>query len=285
MGLNSGEVVVGKIGDDLRMDYTAQGPHGGARGADGAARRAGEVTWDRHTAKLVRGLFPVEDLGRARGEGRGRRRRACSRSSASGRCGLASTWRVPAAFPVFRRAGRRDDMLETALSRALEGHGQVSGSSPSPASQESPLLRVRRALSRNAASASSRPTRWRTGAIPLLRGWSSCGTPSASGAGRRRDGAPEDRGLMLLLDPRFTTRSPSCSSSWVFPTRSAGAPPDPGGRSAPARRHHQTPHPGLTRPWRLTAIPAGGSPLARRREPRRYSQRPSKLLRKHLRST
>src|SRR6516162_1597570 len=25
MGLNAGEVVVGKIGDDLRMDYTAQG--------------------------------------------------------------------------------------------------------------------------------------------------------------------------------------------------------------------------------------------------------------------
>jgi adenylate cyclase len=25
MGLNSGDVVVGKIGDDLRMDYTAQG--------------------------------------------------------------------------------------------------------------------------------------------------------------------------------------------------------------------------------------------------------------------
>jgi class 3 adenylate cyclase len=25
MGINSGEVVVGKIGDDPRMDYTAQG--------------------------------------------------------------------------------------------------------------------------------------------------------------------------------------------------------------------------------------------------------------------
>ncbi len=25
MGLNSGEVVVGRIGDDLRMDYTVQG--------------------------------------------------------------------------------------------------------------------------------------------------------------------------------------------------------------------------------------------------------------------
>src|SRR5215467_12268281 len=31
MGLNSGEVVVGKIGDDLRMDYTAQGHTVGSR--------------------------------------------------------------------------------------------------------------------------------------------------------------------------------------------------------------------------------------------------------------
>jgi class 3 adenylate cyclase len=30
MGLNSGEVVVGKIGDDLRMDYTALGRTGDA---------------------------------------------------------------------------------------------------------------------------------------------------------------------------------------------------------------------------------------------------------------
>jgi hypothetical protein len=35
MGLNSGEVVVGTIGDDLRMDYTAQG----RRGDDEACRR------------------------------------------------------------------------------------------------------------------------------------------------------------------------------------------------------------------------------------------------------
>ena len=41
MGLNSGEVVVGKIGDDLRMDYTAHGNTVGLGAADGAARRAG----------------------------------------------------------------------------------------------------------------------------------------------------------------------------------------------------------------------------------------------------
>jgi class 3 adenylate cyclase len=31
MGLNSGEVIVGAIGDDLRMDYTAQGHTVGSR--------------------------------------------------------------------------------------------------------------------------------------------------------------------------------------------------------------------------------------------------------------
>ncbi len=41
MGLNSDEVIVGSIGDDLRMDYTAQGAHGRARAADGATRVAG----------------------------------------------------------------------------------------------------------------------------------------------------------------------------------------------------------------------------------------------------
>ena len=38
MGINSGEVVVGKIGDDLRMDYTAQGHTVGLAAAHGAAR-------------------------------------------------------------------------------------------------------------------------------------------------------------------------------------------------------------------------------------------------------
>ena len=39
MGLNSGEVVVGKIGDDLRMDYTAQGHTVGLAQRMEAARR------------------------------------------------------------------------------------------------------------------------------------------------------------------------------------------------------------------------------------------------------
>jgi len=57
MGLNSGEVVVGKIGDDLRMDYTAQGH------MVGLAQRVEQVAApDRiylapETAERVRGYF------------------------------------------------------------------------------------------------------------------------------------------------------------------------------------------------------------------------------------
>ncbi|MGH7898345.1 MAG: ATP-binding protein, partial [Candidatus Binatia bacterium] len=65
MGLNSGEVVVGKIGDDLRMDYTAQGHSVGlaARMQQVAAR--GTVYLTEHTARLVEGFFTLADHGTA----------------------------------------------------------------------------------------------------------------------------------------------------------------------------------------------------------------------------
>ena len=64
MGLNSGEVVVGRIGDDLRMDYTALGHTAslGARMEQIAAPDRANLT--EHTAKLVEGLVQLEDLGK-----------------------------------------------------------------------------------------------------------------------------------------------------------------------------------------------------------------------------
>jgi class 3 adenylate cyclase len=63
MGLNSGEVAVGKIGDDLRMDYTAQGQTVGpaARIEQLAAAESAYLT--DLTAKLVSGFFQLRDLG------------------------------------------------------------------------------------------------------------------------------------------------------------------------------------------------------------------------------
>src|SRR6202008_2245014 len=69
VGLNTGEVIVGRIGDDLRMDYTAQGLT-----VNLAARMAhicepGHVYLTRNTAQLVEGCFRLRDLGATPVEG------------------------------------------------------------------------------------------------------------------------------------------------------------------------------------------------------------------------
>jgi len=63
MGLNSGEVVVGKIGDDLRMDYTAQGHTVGLAQRMEQLADPGKAYLSEHTARLVEGLFRLGDLG------------------------------------------------------------------------------------------------------------------------------------------------------------------------------------------------------------------------------
>jgi class 3 adenylate cyclase/tetratricopeptide (TPR) repeat protein len=126
LGLNSGDVIVGTIGDDLRMDYTAQGHVVGL-----AARMQQLAAGDRayltqNTARLVKGFFELRSLGdmevrgahdpvhvyELQGVGRLRTRFDLSRSR-----GLS------------RFVGRAAEMatLEAALERALAGRGQVFG--------------------------------------------------------------------------------------------------------------------------------------------------------------
>jgi adenylate cyclase len=62
-GLNSGEVVVGKIGDDLRMDYTAQGFAVGLAARMQQLAAGGEILVTESTARFVEGFFELEDLG------------------------------------------------------------------------------------------------------------------------------------------------------------------------------------------------------------------------------
>ena len=63
MGINSGEVVVGKIGDDLRMDYTAQGHSVGLAARVEQLAAPGTVLLTETTARLVEGFFVLEDAG------------------------------------------------------------------------------------------------------------------------------------------------------------------------------------------------------------------------------
>jgi class 3 adenylate cyclase/predicted ATPase len=126
MGLNSGEVVVGKIGDNLRMDYTAQGHTVGLAARMEDLAEPGKAYITEGTAALVSGYFRLEDLGRftVKGvhepvqvfelQGVGTLRTPLERSRARG---------------FSRFVGRADEMaaLEAALARAVGGSGQVVG--------------------------------------------------------------------------------------------------------------------------------------------------------------
>jgi class 3 adenylate cyclase/tetratricopeptide (TPR) repeat protein len=69
MGLNSGEVVVGRIGDDLRMDYTAQGHVVGLAARMQQLAPAGGTMVTDQTARLAAGFFDFVDRGEQRVKG------------------------------------------------------------------------------------------------------------------------------------------------------------------------------------------------------------------------
>ena len=126
IGLNSGDVVVGRIGDDLRMDYTAQGHTVGlAQRMEGLAE-SGHVCLSEHTARLVQGYFQLQDLGRTRVkgvnepvglfdlEGVGPFRTRLDRSRARG-------------LSTFVGRDSEMELLEAALQQAVAGHGRIVG--------------------------------------------------------------------------------------------------------------------------------------------------------------
>lgn len=63
IGLNSGPVVVGSIGDDLRMDYTAQGDTANLAARMESKAEPGSVLVSDNTYRLVREFFEVHPLG------------------------------------------------------------------------------------------------------------------------------------------------------------------------------------------------------------------------------
>ena len=126
MGLNSGEVVVGKIGDDLRMDYTAQGYTVGLAARMEQIAASDRICLTEHTARLIEGFFQVRDLGQTdvKGvpepihvyelEGVGQLRTRLDASRARG-------------FSRFVGRGEEMQILENALARSEQGDPQIVG--------------------------------------------------------------------------------------------------------------------------------------------------------------
>ncbi len=126
IGINSGDVVVGKIGDDLRMDYTAQGATVGLAQRMEQVAAAHSICLSDETAKLVTGYFSLRDLGEAQIKGVDEALRV---HELLGMGDLRTRFDVSRARGLTRFVGRENDMqvLDQALASAHAGSGQVIG--------------------------------------------------------------------------------------------------------------------------------------------------------------
>src|SRR5262249_3346120 len=126
MGLNSGEVIVGKIGDDLRMDYTALGHTASLAARMEQIAEPGKAYLTEYTAKLVEGLIQLGDLGKLTVKGV-KEPRSVFELQGIGK--LRTKLEVSRSRGFSRFVGRVDETatLEAALARALAGDAQVVG--------------------------------------------------------------------------------------------------------------------------------------------------------------
>ena len=126
IGLHSGEVVVGKIGDDLRMDYTAQGHTVGLAARMESVAPAHGVCLSQSTADLASGYVEVRDLGSATVKGASEPVRVFE---LVGMGKIVSRFELSRSRGLARFVGRDGDMdvLEQAYAQAKAGNGQVVG--------------------------------------------------------------------------------------------------------------------------------------------------------------
>lgn len=126
IGINTGDVVVGRIGDDLRMDYTAQGHTVGLAQRMEAMAAPHSVCVSEATARLVSGYVDLRSLGTISVKG-------CSQPvqafALEGIGRHMTRLDVARSRGLTRFVGRDADVktIEMALEQSLKGDGQVVG--------------------------------------------------------------------------------------------------------------------------------------------------------------
>jgi class 3 adenylate cyclase len=126
MGINSGEVVVGAIGDDLKMVYTAHGNTVGLGQRMEQLATPDQVYLTANSANLVSGFFGLRDLGPFQLKGVSAPVRVYELEGVGP---LRSPLEVSRSRGFSRFVGRQTEMaaLEAALSQSLDGSAQVIG--------------------------------------------------------------------------------------------------------------------------------------------------------------
>lgn len=139
IGVNTGPVVVGAIGRDLRMDYTALGDTVNLASRLLNVAAPGQIVVSRRTRKSCEGFFRFEDLGAFQVKGKTDPVAAYAvRGEISGRTRLGVSMERGLTALVGRRAERQ--RLADAFSRATEGRGGVVVVTGEPGLGKSRLL-------------------------------------------------------------------------------------------------------------------------------------------------
>jgi class 3 adenylate cyclase/tetratricopeptide (TPR) repeat protein len=139
IGINTGPVVVGRIGDDLRMDYTAVGNTTHVAARMQALAEPGSILIAEETHRFVEGYVLCESLGSV--EMRGQREPVVA-YRVTGRRRWRSRLEMSAARGLTQFAGRRRELalLHDGLRRVESGHGQAVGIVGEPGLGKSRLL-------------------------------------------------------------------------------------------------------------------------------------------------
>jgi len=124
LGLNSGPVVVGKIGDDLRSDYTAVGDTTNLAARMMALAEPGTIALTEHTYRLAQSYFTFSSLGPVQVKGRQRLIHAY-RLTGLGRVRTRMQAGTDRGLTPF--VGRQNEvtLLRDAFARAAAGSGQI----------------------------------------------------------------------------------------------------------------------------------------------------------------
>jgi class 3 adenylate cyclase len=124
IGLNSGPVIVGSIGDDLRMDYTAVGDTTNLASRMESIAKPGTTVVSKNTLKLVKDFFEFDSLGKVQVKGKEEAQQLYELKKAS-----EVETRIDAAVAkgLTEFVGRKNSMaaLKNSLERAELGEGQV----------------------------------------------------------------------------------------------------------------------------------------------------------------
>ena len=126
IGLNSGPVIVGAIGDDLRMDYTAVGDTTNVAMRMQSLATPGSILVSENTHRIVKAYFDFEDCGPVVVKGK----EAPQNAYRLIKSGDAQTWfEASVSKGLVKFVGRRNSMAEikNAWDKAHGGSGQVLG--------------------------------------------------------------------------------------------------------------------------------------------------------------